>query len=102
VRAWGSTSPIEVGAATPGAKSTAGDALPQRWVPIKPILPDGAEIGVNRLVDAMASFGVDLVTDTDASSMEGITRSVLEQLSANHELGRMRHGLGSQFRALIE
>jgi hypothetical protein len=101
VRAWGSTSPIEVGAATPGAKPTAGDAVLRRWVPIKPILPDEAEIGVNRLIDAMASFGVDPVTDTGASSMESITRSLLEQLAANHELGRMHHA-GHQFRALIE
>ncbi len=85
---------------TLGAKSAAEDSIYRIWQPIKSYPLDDTDIGVNRLIDAMSTFGADLVGDIgspagDASDFEKLG------VAPAHDLARMSH-LRSEWRPSLD
>jgi len=72
-----------------------------RWVPIARATADSTQTGLDRMVDAMSSFGVDAIADTGTPAT-GAAINPLEQLAAAHELARLGNGFRNDFRAAIE
>jgi trimeric autotransporter adhesin len=89
--------------ATTLADKLDGKAVGARvWRPIKSFLDERTSVGFDRLVDAMATFGAEAVTDVGSPEGDGISRGALEQLAAGHELHRANHAFRNEWRALAE
>jgi hypothetical protein len=87
---------------TLGDKLATNDRSPVRWMPIKSFLHDDTAVGVNRLIDAISSFGAEAVTDANVPSRGVMEGGVLEQLTAQHEMGRVAQLNRIEFRALLD
>jgi hypothetical protein len=73
----------------------------RRWEPIKDFSRDATLVGLDRLVDAMSSFGTDRVADFSHSLADEISRVALEQLSASEGI-RSSYARSHDYRAAIE
>jgi hypothetical protein len=71
------------GATTLGSKSAAEDSLAPIWQPIKLFARDEASVGVERLIDAMTTFGAQRNVDS-GNRADGLQSDVLELLAAQH------------------
>jgi trimeric autotransporter adhesin len=90
----------DIEAMTLGGKS-GGVPFRQEWRPIKSFLNDRADLGVNRLIDAMASFGADLSGDAILPGSETLGSADLQQLVANESMRATPHAWKYD-RAMIE
>jgi len=72
------------------------------WQPIKTAPADAASVGVDRLVDAMTMFGVDLPGDVIVPEDRNPDAALLAASEMYVESGRARNHHGTEYRALIE
>jgi len=89
-------------AATLGDKLAFDAARFRRWEPIKTFANDDSELALDRMIGAMASFGVSNGGDAGPLSSAGSLRDPTEWLAAQHETRRVHHGNGNEYRAMIE
>lgn len=82
------------------AKGWLGTLHP-RLTPIKNYTPSSADTGFDRLVDAMSTFGTDLVTDANSPGV-ALDQRALEQLAAHREIVRGNHAWRGEWRTLAE
>jgi Ca2+-binding RTX toxin-like protein len=85
---------------TLGAKAAAEDATYRVWQPIKSFPMDDSSIGMNRLIDAMATFGVDLVSDIAQPASDALDFDKFG-VAPSHDLARMSH-LRTEWRPTLD
>ncbi|HET9864907.1 MAG TPA: calcium-binding protein [Steroidobacteraceae bacterium] len=88
---------------TLGGKSWATEQAQMQVRPIKHLANDEIIVGVRRLVDAMSSFGANVVTDSESNSAnDAFARNVLEHLAAHQEIVRGNHAFQKGYTVLAE
>jgi Ca2+-binding RTX toxin-like protein len=73
-----------------------------RWVPISRAAVDSTQTGLDRMIDAMSTFGTDGLADTAAQSSSAISSHPLEQLAAVQDLARIGNGFRNEYRPALD